>query len=55
MPAWAARLLAGEVPGPDSPDAAEFFGWAFCGDRVPGLPPADTTEGYRLWIDRRAD
>jgi hypothetical protein len=48
-PAWAQRLLAGERPERDSADDIEFFGWAFCGDAVAGLPPAKTPEGYQIW------
>jgi hypothetical protein len=42
MPEWATRLLeTGEQPAPDSPDADQFFGWAFLNEVVVGLPPAD--------------
>ena len=26
-------------------------GWMFCDDQVPGMPPADSPEGQRLWSD----
>jgi hypothetical protein len=55
-PLWAQRLLAGERPERDSAEDVEFFNWAFCGDPVPGLPPADSPEGYQLWSSAtRAD
>jgi hypothetical protein len=50
MPAWAQRLLeTGEEPARDSPDADQFFGYAFCQESVVGLPPADEL----LWSDAR--
>jgi hypothetical protein len=42
MPNWAVRLLeTGEEPARDSPDADQFFGYAFCNEVVVGLPPAN--------------
>jgi hypothetical protein len=50
MPAWAVRLLeTGEEPARDSPDADQFFGWAFCQEAIVGLSPADQL----LWSDAR--
>ena len=43
----------GVVPQPGDEYEDEFFGWAFCGDEVPGLPPADSEEGYRLAFGMR--
>jgi hypothetical protein len=51
MPDWARRLLAGDVPGPSDPAEAEFFGWAFMADVMPGLPAADSREGRALWLE----
>jgi hypothetical protein len=47
MPDWAQRLVeTGEHPEPDTPAGDEFFGWAFCQERVPGLPPAIAVVGW---------
>jgi len=51
VPAWAQRLLeTGEEPARDSPEYDAFFGYAFCNEAVPGLPPADEL----LWGARGA-
>jgi hypothetical protein len=49
MPEWAQRLLEGKRPERNSPEDIDFFGWAFCGDTVVGLPPSDTPEGFQIW------
>jgi hypothetical protein len=54
-PAWAERLLEGERPERDTPEDIEFAGWAFFGDQVPGLPLADSPEGFRLWFRATSD
>jgi hypothetical protein len=55
MPDWARVLIAtGRRPAPDSPDGDAFFGWAFCGEAILGLPMADSPEGQRLWLERSA-
>lgn len=38
IPAWADRLIAGEIPARDSADWDSFIGWVFFADCVPGLP-----------------
>lgn len=56
VPAWAARLLDGELPERDSEDWQEFVGWKFFGDQVPGLPDdAWSDEGAALWSAEHAD
>jgi hypothetical protein len=50
MPEWARRLLeTGEEPEEGSPEGGEYFGWEFLDEPVPGLPPADSPEGIKLW------
>jgi hypothetical protein len=52
MPAWAVRLVnEGIAPREGEDGSAEWFGWLYCGDAVPGLPSSDSPEGQRLWSD----
>jgi hypothetical protein len=52
VPQWAARLVnEGVAPREGEDGSGEWFGWLYCGDAVPGLPPSDSPEGERLWSD----
>jgi hypothetical protein len=51
VPDWARRLIeTGEVPAQETDAGDAYFDWLFLGAAIPGLPPADSPEGHRLWF-----
>jgi hypothetical protein len=48
VPDWALRLLEGHLPERGSPADHEYFAWWAFGDRIPGLPDADSPEGRAI-------
>jgi hypothetical protein len=54
IPAWAWRLLSEEVePQAGSDGYDQWFGWAFCGESVPGLPDRLTEDDLLAWEQLR--
>jgi hypothetical protein len=52
VPEWAVRLVnEGVAPQAGEDGCGEWFGWLYCNDAVPGLPPSDSPEGEQLWAD----
>jgi hypothetical protein len=49
MPTWAERLLAGELPPTNSDEHQALIGWLYFEDQVPGLPPGDSADAWRIW------
>jgi hypothetical protein len=48
LPAWVARLLAGQRPEKDGPDWGAWIGWYYLRDEVPGLPDPMSVEGRAI-------
>jgi hypothetical protein len=49
VPEWVQRLLEHGVEPEKGTDASiAYFGWLFCDETVPGLPPAESPEGGRI-------
>jgi hypothetical protein len=48
-PAWAARLMAGELPERDGDEWSEYVDWLYFGAEIPGLPDPMSYEGRQLW------
>jgi hypothetical protein len=48
VPEWALRLLEGHLPERGSEDDHQYFGWWAFGDRIPGLPDADSLEAREI-------